>query len=429
MIQKTGTHIADSAGTHAAILRRGLDKYDLAESDMRSFIGGFNFAAHKVRIVHKESPPTQLLKMNTDPAMLADIKRQMKCRALIDAKISNVAAGTYFPFSLQFENGVLFLPAAKRFYEANKDLVRQVFPSVETMEINAFFVPANQRPYGVHNAGSIGFQIANLAKRGYAYPIQQWSFHTAVTPTPLDRQPLGIFEHAEVESPNTSFLYDTIKSYNLSADEAHDVDKAFYLHGSGKLSELDLVPMRDYLLCKYWEKKYAHRPEEGAGYYFPAQPGQAVVFDNYKAHGDNTLAISPEDRVTIDLRCYCKVKYPSEDITSGMDFVFGDREERLKQKRRGIEFIILLFGYESLDEFLKLIYGARGREVNPHEMLTTPQFGVYNPGRDYVLLQNLDAHYDRCLKLYDQIEREGTYRMPPRAQEFLDSLARAQVMT
>src|SRR6185503_13803491 len=103
--------------------------------------------------------------------------------------------------------------------------------------------------------------------------------------------------------------------------------KAFYLHGSGKLSELDLVPIRDYLLCKYWEKKYASRDESGDGHFFNAQPGEAVVFDNYKAHGDNTLAISPEDRVTIDVRCYCKVKYPSEDITSGMDFVFGDRQE------------------------------------------------------------------------------------------------------
>ncbi len=425
MIQKTGTHIADSAGTHASILRKGLDKYDLVESDMRSFINAFPFTAHKYRVVHQDSPPTQLIKMNTDAAMLTDIERQMKIRALVDAKISNVAAGTYFPFSLQFENGVLFLPAAKRFYEANKDVVRQVFPEVETMEINAFFVPANQRPYGVHNAGSIGFQIANLAKRGYAYPIRQLSFHTAVTPTPLNRQPLGIFEYAEVESPNTSFLYDAIKSHNLSPEEAQDVDKAFYLHGSGKLSELDLVPMRDYLLCKYWEKRYSARGPEGAGCYFNAQPGEAVVFDNYKAHGDNTLAISPVDRVTIDLRCYCKVKYPSEDITSGMDFVFGDRQERLRQKRRGIEFLILLFGYESLDEFLKLIYGSHGKDVNPHEMLTTPQFGVYNPGKDYILLQNLDPHYERCLKLYDQIEREGVYRMPARAQEFLDSLATA----
>jgi hypothetical protein len=277
-------------------------------------------------------------------------------------------------------------------------------------------VPKNKRPYGAHSAGAIAFQMPKLAENGFGYPKIHKSFHCALTPTPVERQPLVIWEDAATDSPNTSFLWEQIHSYDLTPEEAADIDKAFYLHDASQLNQIDVVPVRDYMLCKYWEKKYGADPTDASGYFYPCQPGQALVFDNYKAHGDSTLPPSPEERVTIDVRCFSRVEYPTPNIKSGIDLMLNS-EKKKREKRANLEFLLLLMGYESLDQFLKMVYGDEADKVDAFEMVTDGAFGVYNKPRYYVLERNMDDHYEKCLALYDRIERDGGFRLPEKAQE------------
>ena len=365
--------------------------------------------------------PTKIVQMDVDAELLANLARELLIRSKIDKAISDVAAGTYFPLSTQFENSILFLPSAQRFYQRNKEIVYEHFPEIENAVVNAFVVPPNKIPYGVHNAGAIGFQHPALARKGLGFPPIHRSFHTAITATPLDRQPLCVFENGVSESPNTSFLFEQIHSFDLDPDEAATIDKAFYLHDAGMLREMDIVSVRDFLLCKYWEKTYRSMPERAIGYFCECKPGQAVVFDNYKPHGDGTLQPSPEERITIDIRCFSKVSYPSKRVTSGADLL-PNAEKRNRQKSDRLECLLLLLGYESRDEFLNLIYGTNHGEIGPFDMNADGQFGVYNKPKYNLLDQDLEPHYERCEKVYEKIERDGEFVPPDRAQKAIAQL-------
>lgn len=422
MLQKTGRKIHESAAAHAQTLAALFGQYEVEKSDINTFIGRYGSVIRKENLLHQDSPATKVIEMNLDDDLGSRLKRELVIRSKIDSAISGLGAGTYFPLSTQFENSVLFLPSAQKFYKSNSSIVKQHFPEVETVVLNAFFVPKNKRPYGVHCAGSIGFQLAEQASKGFAYPVRQISFHCALTPTPLEKQPLAIFEDAIVESPNTSYLHDRIRSFELTSAEADMVDLAYYLHDSGKLKELDVVATRDFLVAKYWEKTYAASPDNGDGYYCDLVPGQAVVFDNYRPHGDSTFPLSIDDRVTIDLRCFSKVKYHSEKVTSGIDFFMGRKEEKIRQKQAAIECLLLIIGYESVEEFLKLVYADEHSKVNLFEVLTDLQYGVYNKTQYYLPDQNLDGHYEKCDELYDRIEREGEFRLPAKALAAMQKL-------
>jgi hypothetical protein len=141
-----------------------------------------------------------------------------------------------------------------------------------------------------------------------------------------------------------------------------------------------------------------------------------VVFDNYKPHGDGTLPPSPEERVTIDVRCFSKVEYPTPNIQSGIDLMLNGAKKK-REKRANLEFLLMLMGYESLDEFLGMIYGAEADQVDAFQMITDGAFGVYNKPEYYVLERDLEPHHEKCLALYDRIEREGGFRLPEKARE------------
>jgi hypothetical protein len=423
MLKKTGTHLHESAAFHARTLGKTLDKYTVDAEAMREFLARPNAPSC---VVHESSPPTRVLDMDVDDDLIAGLKRELAMRARIDDAIAQLDvvpdAMQYTPLSTHFENAVFFLPSAQRFYDRNKEAIHSTFPQIETAVVNAFIVPANKRPYGVHNAASIGLQVARLAQRGMAYPTTYVSFHCALTPTPLERQPLVIWEDAEVESPNTPYLWEQIRSYDMDPEEAAAVDKAFYLHDANKLSEFDLPSIGHYLLCKYYEKKYSRNPERSSGYYHPCKPGQAVVFDNYRAHGDSTLPASPETRLTIDVRCFSKVKYPSDTMSGGIDFVLNpERKKRERQRKAAaLECLLLLVGYKSIDEFFERVYGDTS--IDPFQITTDLQFSVYNKTPHYILDQDLEPHFEKVNETYDRIDRDGEFAIPDRARDAIANL-------
>ncbi|MFI6106747.1 hypothetical protein [Streptomyces sp. NPDC051310] len=420
--QKTGTFLHSSAAVHAEQLSPVLDKYQVDKEEMES-----RLPPHRTlntSCFHPEVHPTEVVRMNLDDDLADNLARQLRCQAMIQESFAAASIGSYFPVSTMFENCVLFVPSAKRFYDLNQDIVQEHFPEVETAVVNAFIVPAEKRPYGTHAASSIALQIPSLVKKQLGFPTEYRSFHTALTPTPLSRQPFVIFEEAEVEAPNLPYVYEKMLECGLEGEEKDAVDKALYLFLEGKLSEIDLPSVRDFLMAMYWAKTYADKPSPG--YYCDSRVGDALVFDNYRAHADSTLPRTTKDRLTIDLRCFNKVHYP-KGMTSGLDFIV-DPDERAYQVRRkwaSIEFLLATLGYESVDEFLRLVFGGsrRAADIDPFGLMTDLQFGIYNKSEYHLLDQNLDDHYERVEALYDRIAKEGEYVLPERARQCLAALS------
>ena len=420
--QKTGTFLHTSAAAHARQLAPVLDKYAVDKGEMESRLSPSR--ALNPSCFHPEVQPTQVVPMNLDEGLADNLARQLRCQAIIQESFAAASIGSYFPVSTMFENCVLFVPSAKRFYDLNQDIVHEHFPEVETAVVNAFIVPARKRPYGTHAASGIALQIPSLVKKRLGFPTEYRSFHTALTPTPLDRQPFVIFEEAEVEAPNLQFVYEKMLEYGLDDEEKAAVDKALYLFLEGKLSEIDLPTVRDFLMAKYWEKRYADTPSPG--YYCDSRVGDALVFDNYRAHADGTLQMTSKDRLTIDLRCFNRVHYP-RGMSSGLDFIVDpdERAYQIKRKWASIEFLLATLGYESVDEFLRMVFraGVRADSINPFGLMTDLQFGIYNKSEYHLLDQNLDDHYERVETLYDHIVKEGEYVLPDRAKDCLNALS------
>lgn len=419
-LKQTGTFLNESAGIHAKVLRPVLDKYEVDSQTIKANLPP-NVSLNTSNFI-PDAHPTQVVQMNLDDDLVVNLKRQLRLQSKIQDAITGASVGTYFPLSTMFENSVLFIPSAKRFYDMNMDIVKAWFPEVNTAVINAFVVPAGKIPYGTHAASSIALQIPSLVKKGQGFPKLYKSFHTALVPSPLERQPFVIFEEAEVEAPNLQYVYQALQDFDVSEQDRKDIDKALYLFKDGDLSENDLPTVRDFLMAKYWEYKYADKPSPG--YFCDSQVGNALFFDNYRAHADNTLPKSTEDRVTIDLRCFDKVEYP-EGMTSGLDFIVDPKERvyQIRRKRQGIEFLLMTLGYNSYNEFIKLIFG-KPLPINPFELMTDLQFGIYNKSKYHLLDQNLDAHYERVERLYDQIEADGEYVMPEKARKALEALSK-----
>jgi hypothetical protein len=419
--QPSGTYLHTSAGAHAEKLMPVLDKYPVDAGEVESRLPPKR--SLNPSCFSPDTTPTVVEQMNLDDGLADHLARQLRCQAVIQESFAEASIGSYFPLSTMFENCVLFIPSAKRFYDLNQEIVHKHFPEVETAVVNAFVVTANKRSYGTHSASGIALQIPSLVKKRLGFPTEYRSFHTAVTPTPLDRQPFVIFEEAEVEAPNLQFAYEKIMEHGVDKEEKAAVDKALYLFLEGKLSEIDLPTVRDFLMAKYWEKRYADTLSPG--YYCDSRVGDALVFDNYRAHGDGTLPSSPKDRLTIDFRCFNKVHYPP-GMSSGLDFIVDpdEREYQTTRKRDSIDFLLTTLGYEGIDEFLYLVFGTRNTDhINPFGLMTDLQFGVYNKSEYHLLDQNLDAHYERVEQLYDKIEQDGEYILPESAKQRLQALA------
>lgn len=418
-LTKTGTWLHESAAEHARVLEPVLDRYsaDKAAVDARMPPN----RKLNTCCFYPEPRPTKIVRMNVDADLEQKLRRQLRLQAIVAGTFSDTSIGTYSPVSTMFENSVLFVPSSKRFYDTNQDIVRDFFPEADTIVVNAFVVPKGKRPYGTHNASGPALQIPSLVKRGQGFPKYYMSFHTALTPTPLTRQPFVIFEDAEVEAPNVQFAVQKLLDYDITDHERELIGKALYLYTEGKLSEIDLPTVRDYLMAKYWAKRYASTPS--SGYYHECKVGEALFFNNYRVHADNTLPQATEDRVTIDFRCFSKVSYP-QGMSSGLDFIV-DPEERTHQRKRkkaAIEFLVMTLGYEDINEFLYVVFGKRNLNIDAFDLITDLQFGVYNRSKYHLLDQNLDAHYERVERLYERIEKEGEYKLPVRAQEYLKTL-------
>lgn len=145
--QKTGTFLHSSAATHAEQLSPVLDKYQVGKGELE-----LRLPPHRTlntSCFEPEPHPTHVVAMNLDDDLAENLARQLRCQAVIQESFAAASIGSYFPVSTMFENCVLFVPSAKRFYDLNQDIVHEHFPEVETAVVNAFIVPAETRPDSV----------------------------------------------------------------------------------------------------------------------------------------------------------------------------------------------------------------------------------------------------------------------------------------
>lgn len=419
--KKTGRFVHEAAAVHAETLVKILDNYEVDKAEVRKRLKQISNWFAPSNIPNLDSPQTKSVPMKITDDLHGNLVREMKFKSIFDKSFPVV--GTYSPVSLEFENACLFLPSAVRFYKMNKDTVREHMPEVNTVTVNAFCVPAQKHAFGFHNAGGVGIELEDFAKKGWAFPKQHWSFHTALTPTPLNRQPLCIWDDLPAECANLAFYYEQLRSFDMTDEERDSIDKCYYLCAANKITGFDVSGARGYLQCKYYEKAYASPEKHNSGYYWDLKPGEAVFFDNYKFHGDSRLPLSEHDRVTIDLRCYSKVKYPP-GMMSGLDMLQGEhRKKKIKDKHNALDIVLRAVGYRDIDEFLTLIYGVGSDKLNIFDVTTDLQYGIFNSTEHFLLEQNLDPHYERMQKLYEQIERDGEFIMPQKTQDEIIRMA------
>ena len=139
--QKTGTFLHSSAGAHADKLMPVLDKYQVDAAEVEARLPP-NRALNPC-CFHPETNPTKVVPMNLDDDLAGNLARQLRCQGIIQESYAEASIGNYFPLSTMFENCVLFVPSAKRFYDLNQDIVHEHFPEVETTVVNAFVVTAS----------------------------------------------------------------------------------------------------------------------------------------------------------------------------------------------------------------------------------------------------------------------------------------------
>ena len=120
--------------------------------------------------------------------------------------------------------------------------------------------------------------------------------------------------------------------------------------------------------------------------------------------------------MTIDLRCFSKVEYP-DGIKSGVDLVKSEKNRT--QKRDALEFILMILGYDNLDQFAKSIYGKNFYKIDPFVITTDLQFAVYNKDEYFLADQNLDVHYEKVMRLYEKIEKDGEFVLSKKLLENL----------
>lgn len=140
--------------------------------------------------------------------------------------------GYYNPYSLEFDNAILFSPAGFEWYQLNKDIVETVMPDLGGVVLNALAVPAGKHAYGVHNSRpwAAGFrQMCDGKEVMCLFSHRQNSLHAALEDVTYGHQPLIIYEGAEPEVPSQPFqVY--IRCNSCSRYVTKFVRCLFYFH-------------------------------------------------------------------------------------------------------------------------------------------------------------------------------------------------------
>ena len=321
-----------------------------------------------------------------------DATRVMRVEQYLYKSAGTTVTG-YNPFTLQFENSVLFNPACAEFMELNRDVVKQNFPEAVGCQCNLFVVePGKQlRAYGLHHATSIGYEYHRFYDRGWFMPKFHKSFHTAVTPTDFDSSPFTMFDGHTPELMNLDHMLQFLRRRGephggLTEEERFLAHVAFTVFHQ----DLSYPPVKnhykrsfmDYLTARYWWAKSCHGDGDwgGHGTWWELEPGQALHFNNWRAHSDNGFGNAAKQRVTMDLRCYSKHVVPFPFRNDG-EFITVAEPDILLLEDTAKACMLRLFNISSIADFYRIVFG---RDVGRRPLSSAVGsifLNLINPGR------------------------------------------------
>ena len=471
--QSTGRSLCEAALAHMAHLEHipqqaaaGLDEHKTAAQAARALATAPHEAVHVTH--HGQHEPTRVVQMVLPTALRDRLLHELDERERIEAYIKSTTSTSvigYEPFSLQFEASALFVPSCVEFMHLNRDIVRAHLPDVHSCSCNAFRVPPGGQPYGSHHAFSWGFHLPTLAKWRLFFPPEHKSFHTALTPTPLaGGQPLVMFDDFRPENYNIWHLAAELERMHaqrldlargrgnrtgrallMQADEmptaatmrlARVAFQAFHT-GTPHVPNRLLRGLMDWMTNAFWASKACRERRVrgrqlrsqregpttqnsafgGTGHFWSLQPGMALHFNNWRAHGDSGLHPSNRSRSTIDLRCFSKMSLPP-GFNSSIEIAQSWQPQQWMLRNKGVECLLHLVGYDSQADFLSRVFRGVSESERPTSVVFAMgdlQYNQVNPGNQSLMherqLEGMREHGLRVRALYRRLRGERAVRV------------------
>jgi hypothetical protein len=243
--------------------------------------------------------------MSLDRLDVHKLMARMDKLAALSAKVSAAIIGKdqfrYNALSFQFENAALFHPECGRLWENNEERMRKHMPSLVRCHCNAFLVRSPEEAYEMHHASNLGYEVPVLAQRGIFAPLKHMSFHTALHETNATTGPFTVFDNHIPELWNTYEMTVYLQT-NLDVQKGTRCEMQAV---NSKLVHVDKRELEDYTSLLYWEHQACAAPDEGGhGKWWSLRAGDAIHFNNWRAHSDAFLGTVEQPRYTLDLRCF-----------------------------------------------------------------------------------------------------------------------------
>lgn len=337
----------------------------------------------------EQNEATRVVEMRVPPWLRHKIRQEAMRSKAIEGQVVDLLRppGSYHLWTLQFENAALFHSSCIDFMDLNRDIVKSHFPTVADggCHCNLFTPTAEHPPYGLHHASSLGFQDAFLSSQGVFAPDEHRSFHTAITSTVNSTFPFVVFDDHEPEAFSVDYATQTL----LKEAELTSIDRNMIIFANlaspqtnrGRAgypiaqSSAEVRVLMDFLnamlwkhqACRHADGRQSARPDGGTtggrGTAWDLKPGQALFFNNWRAHGDHEASSEGddgalEDRVTIDLRCFSQMRLPPS-ARDAYEFVERELDPGLlAESVDTMECLLRLLNYSSHEAFLETVYGA-----------------------------------------------------------------------
>lgn len=254
---------------------------------------------------HDQDTDSVIVRMNLEGI---DIKKTIERVHFVRAaqkeaeKLLEGSLWGYSPLSFQFSNAVLFYPQeCATLWDNNKELIKKHMPSVVRCHCNMFFVKEVNEASHMHHASAIGFQDVRLL--GYN-PTKQMSFHATLLESNISTAPFSVFDKHTPEVFNTvSMIRHLMNNIDTPEDVRCDLERL-----NGK--DVHSFFVQQYASLVYWEQKACARADGGGNSsWWSLNAGDAVVFNNYRAHSDHGFGSALHPRYTLDLRCFDKIQH------------------------------------------------------------------------------------------------------------------------
>ena len=329
---------------------------------------------------HDQHVPSRVVPMNLESIDVQTLMKRMRRVNELNTEIHRLQTATdgygYGTLSFQFDNAALFHPECAIMWRDNKDRMRKQMPSLKRCHCNAFIVSSQQEAYQTHHASSIGYETTIDALRNKFVPKRHMSFHTALHATNLTTAPFTVFDAHVPETFNMVAMVNHLKgNTKVSMETRCEMQYVTTLLENGAL---DFRHIQDYVTLCYWEHQACERADKGGhGSWWSLQAGEAIVFNNWRAHSDAYLGTIESPRYTLDMRCFGPVTH-SNGISTTHDVALkilqhdnGISTNFIRKMYAATGCISQLFNVTSQDflQFFPDIYHGTNASVTMQEMV------------------------------------------------------------